>query len=158
MRLRSKYSSLECARLRENGLQVLAKIPGLSEYINGYPREDWEFYSVLPEDKGFLGGMSHPKREDAPDAPGAIATRRHALQQQLNDFAGKLGVPVRWAHELKSLEQDDEGVSVTFANGVEERFSFVVGCDGLHSNTRKSLFGEQPADYTGVATVRGCKL
>lgn len=97
--------------------------------------------------------MTHPKREDAPDAPGAITMRRHVLQQQLVDFAEKLGIPVQWSHELENLVQDDEGISVTFANGVQERFSFVVGCDGLRSNTRRSLFGEQPADYTGLATV-----
>jgi 2-polyprenyl-6-methoxyphenol hydroxylase-like FAD-dependent oxidoreductase len=114
---------------------------------------NWEFYSVLPEDKGFLGRITFPKREDAPEMPIAMTMRRHVLQQQLIDFTEKSEIPVKWGHELEGLEQSDEGVLVTFTNGVQEWFSFVIGCDGLHSKTRTYLFGEQSVDYTGVAAV-----
>ena len=62
---------------------------------------------------------------------------------------------MKFGHELHTLEQDEDGVDVIFTNGAKERFSFVIGCDGLHSNTRKVLFGDQPADYTGLAMVSG---
>ena len=131
----------------------MCRIPGLLEYITGFPREYWEFYSVIPEDKGLLGGMKLPRSPEAPDRPGALAVRRHILQQELNDFAQKMGIAVKWGYELQSLSQDDEGVTLKFANGEEARSDFVVGCDGLHSATRRELFGEQPADYTGLVTV-----
>ena len=75
------------------------------------------------------------------------------LQKKITEFVGKLGVEFRWDHKLETLEQDENGVTVTFANGVKDAFSFVVGCDGLHSNTRCCLFGEQPANYTGLTQV-----
>ena len=75
------------------------------------------------------------------------------MQKRLIEFAEKLGVQINWSHELESLEQSDDEVSVKFTNGVQETFSFVVGCDGLHSNTRKLIFGEHPALYTGLSMV-----
>jgi 2-polyprenyl-6-methoxyphenol hydroxylase-like FAD-dependent oxidoreductase len=44
-------------------------------------------------------------------------------------------------------------VDVTFANGTKDTASFVVGCDGLHSNTRIALFGKEKADFTGMVRV-----
>ena len=70
------------------------------------------------------------------------------------EYAQKLGIPIHFGHKLVELEQAAESVTVTFANGAKETFSFVIGCDGLHSNTRGCLFGETPADYTGVSQVR----
>lgn len=132
---------------------MLSKAPGLLDHLQGYVQEEWRCYSVLPEDKAYLGKLSHPKRHDGPHGYGSMALRRPVLIQRLHEFARKSGMEIKWDHMLRSLEQDDEGVNVIFANGVQERFSFVIGCDGLHSNTRKCLFGESPADYTGIALV-----
>ena len=55
---------------------------------------------------------------------------------------------------MESLEQTEHSVKVRFANGVEEEGSFVVGCDGLHSNVRKVLFGVDKPDFTGLVSVR----
>ncbi len=38
---------------------------------------------------------------------------------------------------------DGEGVTVTFESGAVRRFDLVVGADGLHSNTRRLVFGEE---------------
>ena len=136
--------------MQRNGIDVLSRIPGLLEYLTGYATNDWHFYSVIPEDKGFLGSLAHPDRGSGPHS---IAYRRHILQEELNAFAEKLGIPVKWGHELATLEQDEGGVNVTFTNGAKESFDFVVGCDGLGSKTREILFGDQRADYTGLAMV-----
>lgn len=60
------------------------------------------------------------------------------------------GVEIKWGHKLVSLEQSHNSVTVTFENGTKDTGSFVVGCDGLHSNTRKCLFGEEKAEFTGL--------
>ena len=70
------------------------------------------------------------------------------------DAAVHAGVPVKWGHKLVALEQREDHVTVTFENGVKDTASFVVGCDGLHSNTRVCLFGKQRADFTGLTQVR----
>ena len=76
-----------------------------------------------------------------------------AIPFLVEDRIVELGVPIVFGHELVSLEQDADGVRATFANGKTDSASLLVGCDGLHSNTRVALFGEEAADFTGLTQV-----
>lgn len=53
------------------------------------------------------------------------------------------------------LEQDDNGVTVTLANGKTHRADILVGADGVHSKVRSSLFGEDKATFSGSLAWRG---
>ncbi|MFF0437348.1 FAD-dependent monooxygenase [Streptomyces sp. NPDC004327] len=44
---------------------------------------------------------------------------------------------------LASLAEDADGVEVTFESGTVRRFDLVVGADGLHSHTRRLVFGDE---------------
>ncbi|MBT2441722.1 FAD-dependent monooxygenase [Streptomyces sp. ISL-36] len=44
---------------------------------------------------------------------------------------------------IAALHDDGDGVDVTFESGTCRRFDLVVGADGLHSNTRRIVFGEE---------------
>lgn len=44
---------------------------------------------------------------------------------------------------ITALAQHDEGVRVSFARGAPRAFDLVVGADGLHSNVRALVFGEE---------------
>ncbi|MFD4629804.1 FAD-dependent monooxygenase [Streptomyces sp. NPDC058284] len=44
---------------------------------------------------------------------------------------------------VASLTEDSEGVDVTFDRGAPRRFDIVVGADGLHSHTRRLVFGDE---------------
>jgi 2-polyprenyl-6-methoxyphenol hydroxylase-like FAD-dependent oxidoreductase len=44
---------------------------------------------------------------------------------------------------IQALKQDEEGVDVTFERGGSRRFDLVVGADGLHSNVRALVFGDE---------------
>lgn len=63
------------------------------------------------------------------------------------------GVEIHWEHSLVSLEQGADEVLVKFENGHTDTASFVIGCDGLHSNTRAAIFGRERADFTGLTQV-----
>lgn len=136
-------------------MQVLAKVPGLIECVRaaGCEIELWQSYSTVKEDEGLLGTSDHPQRLKEKDGFGTIAIRRPLMQMKIVEMAKKAGVRILWGHKLETIEQGEDSVTVTFANGAKEAFSFVVGCDGLHSNTRTCLFGEQPASYTGLSQV-----
>jgi 2-polyprenyl-6-methoxyphenol hydroxylase-like FAD-dependent oxidoreductase len=60
---------------------------------------------------------------------------------------------------ITALDQDDDGVTVTFENAAPRRFALVVGADGLHSMVRGLAFGPEsefvrPIDcYTAVFTA-----
>lgn len=133
---------------------MLSKIPGLVEFIGGWPVDEYGFYSVLPEDKGVLAELDQPRQLRQAQGVGPVGIRRSDLQLRLVQFAQNAGVKVAWGHQLETLAQREDAVELRFANGVVASASFVVGCDGLHSNTRSCLFGEQPADFTGLTQVR----
>ncbi|MEV5976871.1 FAD-dependent oxidoreductase [Streptomyces sp. NPDC052114] len=44
---------------------------------------------------------------------------------------------------VATLTEDSEGIDVTFERGAPRRFDLVVGADGLHSNTRRLVFGDE---------------
>lgn len=52
------------------------------------------------------------------------------------------GVPVRFQQSLEHIEQQDDGVEVHFKDGNVEKYDLLIGCDGLHSSTRKIVFSE----------------
>lgn len=108
---------------------------------------------MVEEDKGLLGTSNQPKRMRGRYGFGMLIIRRSLMQMKLIEMVEKAGVRVLWGHKLETVAQGEDSVTVAFANGVKEKFSFVVGCDGLHSNTRICLFGEQPASYTGFTQV-----
>ncbi|MEU3621392.1 FAD-dependent oxidoreductase [Amycolatopsis coloradensis] len=44
---------------------------------------------------------------------------------------------------ITGLDEDSDGVTVTFANGEPRGFDLVVGADGLHSGVRRLAFGDE---------------
>ncbi|MFJ3906404.1 FAD-dependent monooxygenase [Streptomyces sp. NPDC090025] len=56
---------------------------------------------------------------------------------------------------IATLEQDEDGVLVTFERGAPRRFDLVVGADGLHSRTRALVFGpeEEFVRHLGIYTA-----
>ncbi|MGK8521613.1 FAD-dependent monooxygenase [Nocardia asteroides] len=89
------------------------------------------------------------------DGKGAVAEieiSRGDLNQVLLDLlAAEGGVDYRYGEWITAIRQDDAGVDVTFGSGATERFDIVIGADGLHSATRRMVFGpeEQFATYLG---------
>lgn len=60
------------------------------------------------------------------------------------------GVEFRFGTTLKTLEERDGGVYVSFGDGKEELFDLVVGADGQWSQTRRMVFGDG-----GMQMIRG---
>jgi 2-polyprenyl-6-methoxyphenol hydroxylase-like FAD-dependent oxidoreductase len=52
-------------------------------------------------------------------------------------------VEYRFGDSIRTLDQDGDGVEVTFEQGGPRRFGLVVGADGLHSGVRRLVFGEE---------------
>lgn len=108
-------------------------------------------YSAVEEDKRLL--LEHSAPSPPPGGFSNILVRRAMLHKALVDSALSHGVEIKWGHKLVGLSQSEDSVTVKFDNGVEDTGSFVVGSDGLHSNTRICLFGQEKANYTGLVQV-----
>ncbi|MFF3228664.1 FAD-dependent monooxygenase [Nocardia suismassiliense] len=89
------------------------------------------------------------------EGKGAVAeieiTRGDLNQVLLDALAEAGGVDYRYSEWITAIEQDATGVQVTFASGAQQRFDLVIGADGLHSGTRRMVFGpeEQFSTYLG---------
>ncbi|MGW0843413.1 FAD-dependent monooxygenase [Streptomyces sp. NPDC002787] len=86
---------------------------------------------------------------------GGVAGRD--LEVRRGDLTGALHAAVRddveflFNDSIDTLDQSGHGVDVTFRGGGRRTFDMVFGADGLHSHTRKLLFGpeEQFHRYLG---------
>jgi salicylate hydroxylase len=57
-------------------------------------------------------------------------------------------------HRLTALEENQSGVTLTFANGVTRQADIVIGADGVHSVIRRALYGDDNPTYTGQSVWR----
>ena len=81
----------------------------------------------------------------------AVGVTRTTLQALLLE---KTGDAVQLGVEVTGFDQDADGVTVRLADGREERGDFLVGADGIWSQTRISLIGDGEPHYAGYLTSR----
>ncbi|WP_336082272.1 FAD-dependent monooxygenase [Nocardia sp. SSK8] len=56
----------------------------------------------------------------------------------------------RYGEWIERIDQDGTGATVTFAGGSTERFDLVIGADGVHSATRRLVFGPEEQFSTNL--------
>ncbi len=87
--------------------------------------------------------------------PANVGIGRRALHKVLGDRAIGAGATVRLGVTAEGLDDDGDGVDVTFSDGTKARYDIVIGADGLYSQTRAMLWPEAPApEFTGQAVWR----
>lgn len=80
---------------------------------------------------------------------------RRVLHEVLHKGAIDAGVNFRMGQTVTTLEDTDQAVNVTFADGSTGRYDFVIGADGINSNVRSLLFGDAfKPRYTGQSVWR----
>jgi len=90
------------------------------------------------------------------DGQGAVADieiTRGDLNQVLLDAIAAVEtgeLDYRYGEWIDRIEQDATGVEVTFASGTTERFDLVIGADGVHSATRRLVFGPEEQFSTNL--------
>lgn len=93
------------------------------------------------DDQGALIGALN--MDDTEGEEQDVELPRGALTSLLYRQTLGTGVRYRFNDSIETLEQEDEGVSVTFRSGAPERFDLVIGADGMHSRTRELTFGPE---------------
>ena len=90
-----------------------------------------------------------------PEVPGGGAIMRPVLARILAEATRAAGARVHLGCTFTAIEQDAEGVEVSFTDGQRRRYDLVIGADGLYSKVREALFPQAPAPrYSGQAVWR----
>ncbi|WIM88505.1 FAD-dependent monooxygenase [Candidatus Mycobacterium wuenschmannii] len=76
------------------------------------------------------------------DRPDDVEIPREDLAQVLRG-ALKPSATLHFGQSVAELHDADDGVEVCFASGETQRFDIVVGADGMHSGTRRLMFGSE---------------
>lgn len=118
----------------------------------GFPATAWG--SMYDVDGNFLFAMPGARIEGS-DLPPLNGLTRPQLHEILTNKANEVGADIHYSTTFESLVDDGEAVEVTLSDGSTERFDFVVGADGVRSQTRRYVLDEeiQPR-YIGQSAFR----
>ncbi|MFG1709105.1 FAD-dependent monooxygenase [Nonomuraea sp. M3C6] len=111
---------------------VLDQIRDMRTTMRGMSMVDGDGNEIMRSTEGTLSGG----RFDSPD----IEIMRDDLTGIL---AAASGAEYRYGDSIATLAQDGQGVDVTFESGGRDRYDYVFGADGLHSNVRALAFGPE---------------
>ncbi|MFI9379603.1 FAD-dependent monooxygenase [Kutzneria sp. NPDC052558] len=104
---------------------------------------------------GFFAGIPAP----APDLDSAhaymIGIPQPVITTLLEQHALDLGAQIRHGSTVTGLDQDDDGVTVSVADGQRLRARYLVGCDGARSTVRKLLGVAFPGEPSRHDTLMG---
>jgi salicylate hydroxylase len=62
---------------------------------------------------------------------------------------------IKLGRRLVNVEQDEKGVTAHFQDGTSQRGDLLIGADGIHSQVRERLFGEEKPRFSGQIAYRG---
>ncbi len=102
-------------------------------------------YEMANEHGEVLSGVDMQKIGDQYEP--MYDTTHADLVKTLKSACGDL--EIRMGTTLKDFSQHDELVEATFSDGSNGQFDLVCGCDGIHSQVRELVFGDQPGFDTG---------
>ncbi len=137
---------------QSNVVREMAKLGVLDGYLDAaYAFEDVTINTTAGEQLARIPGQ----RLAGPEYPANVGISRLALHQVLSDTTMALGASIRLGLSVEALEQVGDGVDVLFTDGSRGRYDLVVGADGLYSQMRGLLFGEQYLPrFTGQSVWR----
>ncbi|WP_327063849.1 FAD-dependent monooxygenase [Kitasatospora purpeofusca] len=129
--------------IRGNALEVVDRMGLLAEVAER--RTGLRGMSVVDGDGRELSRTTERTASGGPVDGPDVEILRDELAELIAGVAGS-GVEYRFDDSIDTLVQYEEGVQVRFRDGEESSFDLVVGADGLHSNTRRLVFGPEE-DY-----------
>jgi 2-polyprenyl-6-methoxyphenol hydroxylase-like FAD-dependent oxidoreductase len=113
----------------------------------------WEGVYVFTQDGQLIEELNFPPI--APDLPSTGGIMRPELHKILSTRTLAAGVHVRLGTTVETLSQVPGGVEVKLTNGHRERYSLVIGADGIYSKMRERVFPEAPRPkFTGQVIYR----
>lgn len=82
-----------------------------------------------------------------------IAIQRAELHEALFDAVDS--TYVHFNHQVVAFTQTETGVTISFQNGQQKTFDYVIAADGIHSVFRQTLMPNSPPRYANYTCWRG---
>jgi 2-polyprenyl-6-methoxyphenol hydroxylase-like FAD-dependent oxidoreductase len=134
-----------------NVLRAMKQLGLLDDYLAA--AVGFDFVAVHAPDGTMIAKVPSPRLVEG--CPANVGIGRRALQKVLADRAVATGAEIRLGVTAERIDEDGTGLAVHFSAGDAGRFDIVVGADGLHSQTRATLFPEAPpAQFVGQSVWR----
>jgi FAD-dependent urate hydroxylase len=130
--------------LAPNGLAVLDMLDLTDEIeANGHPTTDIVF-------------QNHRGKQLAKNTETSTLLKRGLLSKTLREAAIERGVSVEFDRRLTDIKTNHERMVTAHFEDREAQGDFLVGCDGIHSQTRQSIMPDAPQpNYAGIIDSGG---
>lgn len=125
--------------IRGDSIEVAAQM-GVLDQIRANQVDMSERICFVGRDGEILAEL-HPA-DEINDSSGDIEIPREDLTNILCSALPR-STSLIFGDSIVQLIDDGDGVDVRFASGVQHRYDLVVGADGLHSATRRLVFGPE---------------
>jgi 2-polyprenyl-6-methoxyphenol hydroxylase-like FAD-dependent oxidoreductase len=123
-----------------NVVRAMTELGVIDDYLSaGF---GFDAVDIFASNGRHLATVPSPRLVDG--YPANVGVGRKALQKVLGDRAKASGARIRLGVTVVSMENDADGVAVTFSDGSAGRCDFLVGADGAHSQIRGLLFPDAP--------------
>lgn len=140
--------------LAPNGMNVL-KTLGIDRRLEpeGFPATGIIFFNGVGHQIGALDNSRDGERYGAR----GLIVKRAELQGALRGEVTRQGIPVSFDKKLTGVETPGgQGVVVHFEDGTTARGDLLLGCDGIHSRTRRLVLPDAPTTaYLGLIDCGG---
>ena len=138
--------------LGPNGVSIL-KTLGIEKTVrkNGYPCTK----SVFEKHNGNSIAELNEHNFGAKYGAESIVIKRTIMQKLMREQTESRGIKIEWGKKIENITEDkDDTVKAHFDDGTSVCGDCIIGCDGLHSRTRKIMNPDGPEPkYSGyVAT------
>ncbi|CAH0117706.1 MULTISPECIES: NAD(P)/FAD-dependent oxidoreductase [unclassified Paenibacillus] len=136
--------------LARNGLRVMDEL-GIDEPIRqeGIVMQTMKMVSGKGKMLGTVGQST--------GEPQGYTIKRGFIHKVLREEALRQGIPIEFGKKLRSIETNEPNrVEVSFEDGSYASGNILIGCDGIHSRTRKIALPNSPVpSYTGLISFGG---
>lgn len=121
-----------------NVIRAVAALGIIDDYLEaGF---GYDFVEVYKPDGDLAAKIPSPRLVE--EYPSQLGISRPALQKVLADRAKAEGAEIRLGVVADQIQDDGDGVDVSFSDGSSGRYDIVIGADGLYSQMRETLFPE----------------
>lgn len=135
--------------LGPNGVNILKTLE-IDETVRkeGHPCNNF----VFEKHNGSVITKISTKKDKEKYGVHGIIIKRGIMQRIMREQTESRGIRIEWGKKLESIttENDESIITAHFEDGSSFSGSCIIGCDGLHSRTRKIIMPDAPAPkYSG---------